>query len=112
MKMVFGFQHISAHPQDTDAGDIKHKAILDDWQFSLLVSRGIFGVTPYLGTRWSRLDYIHRRVGDRKRVMSDLTNDIGLIAGLDFPLAEKIWLNLEGQFFDSEAVSFSLNFAF
>jgi hypothetical protein len=112
IRMVFGFQHISVHPPAAHLGDTRQEAILDDWQFSFLVSRDIFKVTPYLGTRWSRIDYIHRSGGDRKRVMSDLTKDIGLIAGLDLPVSEKVWFNLEGQFFDSEAVAFSVNFSF
>jgi len=112
IRMVFGFQHISVHPPAAHLGDTRHEAILDDWQFSFLVSRDIFKVTPYLGTHWSRIDYIHRSSGDRKRVMSDLTKDVGLIVGLDLPVSEKVWFNLEGQFFDSEALAFSVNFSF
>jgi len=113
LKLVLGFQHISVHPKSRDLGDIRHKAILDDWQFSLLASwRDIFGITPYLGTRWSRLDYIHWTGGDRKRMMSDLTKGMGLILGLDIPLLENSWFNLEGQWLDSEAVAGSINFKF
>lgn len=112
LKAVFGFQHISVHPKGTHLGNIKNKAILDDWQVSFLVSHDIFKATPYLGTRWSRIDYIHRTGSDRKRVMSDLTKDTGLIVGCDLPITEKIWFNLEGQFLDSEACAFSVNFVF
>ena len=112
IKMVSGFQHISVHSRELHLGDTEHKAILDDWQFSFLVSRDFFKVTPYLGTRWSRLDYIHRSAGDRKRVMSDLTKGIGLIVGLDLPVTERVWFNLEGQFFDSGALAFSANYSF
>lgn len=111
-KIVFGFQHISIHPKSTHLGDDKHKAILDDWQVSLLASRKFLKLTPYLGARWSRADYIHRNVGDRKRVMSDLTKGIGLIFGVDLLVNERVWLNLEGQIFDSEAFAFSLNYKF
>lgn len=112
LKMVFGFQHISVHPHSLHLGTVKNKAVLDDWQFSLLASHDFKKLTPYLGTRWSRLDYIHWTAGERKRVMSDLTKSTGLILGLDFVWTEKIRLNLEGQLFDSEAVSFSLNYKF
>lgn len=112
LRMVFGFQHISVHPYSTHLGRIRHKAILDDWQFSFLASRDIFKVTPYLGLRWSRVDYIHKIEGERKRVMSDLTKDIGLIYGLDIPMTKKTWINLEGQAFDSYCFAVSINYKF
>jgi len=112
IKAVLGFQHISVHPKSVRIGNVKHKAILDDWQWSVLVSREIFKITPYLGARWSRADYIHRREGERKRVMSDLGKGLGLIVGCDLPLSERFWVNLEGQFLDSEAVACRLNFDF
>ncbi|MFH0912825.1 MAG: hypothetical protein V1884_00870 [Candidatus Omnitrophota bacterium] len=112
LKMVFGFQHISVHPKSTHLGIVRNKVILDDWQWSFLTSYAFKKIAPYLGTRWSRIDYIHT-VGDtRKRKMSDLTKSAGLILGLDLPLTEKSWLNLEGQFIDSEAMALSLNFSF
>ena len=112
VKMVFGFQHISVHPKSTHLGDDKNAAILDDWQTSLLASFDFKKITPYLGTRWSRLDYIHRDLDSRKRRMSDLTKDIGFILGFDLPISEKIWINFETQAFDSEALSFSINYSF
>jgi len=110
-KMVFGFQHISVHPKSRHLQDGRHKAILDDWQVSLLVSQDFGRVTPYAGTRWSRVDYIHRINAQRKRVMSDLTKSIGLIFGLDFTLTDKTRFNLETSFLDGPAFSFSVNFA-
>jgi hypothetical protein len=44
--------------------------------------------------------------------MSDFTKSFGLIAGLDIPVNAKVWLNLEGQLFDSEACALSVNFNF
>lgn len=112
VKMVFGFQHISVHPENVDLGITRNKAILDDWQVSFLVSGDFLKTTPYFGTRWSRVDYIHRAGPDRKRKMSDLTKAIGFIFGLDLPVTEKVWVNLEGQLFDSEAASLSVNYKF
>ncbi len=112
VKMVGVFQHISAHPPKVSLGGIDHEAILDDWQLSFLVSRSFAKITPYIGAKWSRTDYIHRVDGNRKRVMSDLTKNIGFVIGLDLPVAERIWLNLEGQLLDSEALAFSLNCSF
>lgn len=112
LKLVFGFQHISVHPSSTHLGTVKNRSILDDWQTSLLASYDFKKITPYLGTRWSRLDYIHWQADQRKRIMSDFTKDIGLIVGFDLPLAKKFWLNLEGEFLDSTACAFSLNYSF
>jgi hypothetical protein len=112
IKALFGFQHISVHPKSINLATGKNSGILDDWQVSLLASCGFRKFTPYLGMRWSRVDYIHKIREDRKRRMSDLTKDIGLIFGLDLPVTEKIWLNLEGNAFDSEAFSCSVNFKF
>ena len=69
-------------------------------------------MTPYLGMRWSRMDYIHWVEDDRNRVKSDLNKSIGLIAGVDVPVHEKIWLNFEGQFLDAQAVAASIQFHF
>lgn len=112
IKLSWGFQHISVHPKSVHLGDDKNKAILDDWQFSVLSSYSFSKITPYIGTRWSRMDYIHWNPEGRKREMSDLTKSVGLILGMDFSLTDKMWINLEGQLFDSEALAFSLNYAF
>jgi len=112
LKLVFGFQHISVHPKKTRLGEVRHKAVLDDWQTSLLVSRDFKRAVPYLGLKCSRLDYIHWVEESRKRTMSDLTKSFGAVCGFDFELTDRVWLNLEGQFFDGEACALSLNYSF
>jgi len=112
LKTVFGFQHISVHPKTVYLGARKHKAVSDDWQWSLLISRAFAKITPYIGTRWSRHDYIHWVDGNRKLEKSDLSKSFGLILGFDLPITEKFWINLEGSAFDSEACAFSVNYKF
>ncbi len=112
IKPFFGFQHISIHPKSVHLGTVKNRAILDDWQVSLLASYDFKKVTPYLGTKWSRVDYIHRVDENRKRRMSDLTKDIGLVMGVDFSLTQNCWVNLENQFIDGEALAVSINYSF
>ena len=112
LKAVFGFQHISVHPRYIHLNDVKNKAILDDWQTSLIVSCDFRQFTPYLGAKFSRVDYIHWVEDDRKRRMSDLTETIGLVLGLDLPLTENTWINLEGHLFDGESLATSFNFSF
>jgi len=112
LNLVVGFQHISIHPKTVSINNAKNKAVLDDWQISCLVSRNFAKFTPYLGTKWSRVDYIHWVDRNRKRRMSDLTKGIGLVLGMDFSITERVWLNLEGQLFDGEACAFSVNYSF
>lgn len=110
--VVFGFQHISVHPKNTHVQSVKNKAILDDWQVSLLASYDFNKLIPYLGAKWSRVDYIHWIEDSRKRKMSDRNKSVGLVAGFDIPLDENMWINIEGQYFDGTAASFSLNYKF
>lgn len=112
LKMVFGFQHVSIHPETIFLGAVKHKAVLDDWQFCTAMSYDLKKITPYLGIKWSKVDYIHWVDGERKRQKSDLTKSIGLVSGFDLALTKNTWLNLEGQFLDNEAVVFSINYSF
>lgn len=111
-KIVFGFQHISAHPESSKIAETKHKAVLDDWQFSLLASHSFSHVTPYIGTRWSRTDHIHWIESDRKRERSDLTKGVGVIAGVEVPVHERAWFTVEGSLLDAESVAVSLTMAF
>ncbi len=112
LKAVLGFQHISVHPRSVRINGVRNRAILDDWQVSLLASYDFHNFSPYLGTKWSRVDYIHWLDGERKRRMSDATENPGLVFGFDLALTPNSWLNLEGQFFDAEALAVSFNFAF
>jgi hypothetical protein len=111
-KMVLGFQHISIHPLTACVDISKYKVVLDDWQYSFLVSHDFFKITPYIGTRWSRMDKITWIDGTRKLEKSDLDKSIGLIIGTDMPLSKKLWFNIETQFLDATAIAASLNCAF
>ena len=111
-KLVFGFQHISVHPYSADLEGVKNKAILDVWQVALLGSFSFSKFTPYLGPKWSRVDYIHWVDQDRKRTMSDLTKGLGLVLGIDLPLNKRSWINLEGELISGEALSGSFNISF
>lgn len=112
IKAVFGFQHISIHPYSVFIGDTKNKAVLDDWQFSLIGSRDLKWFTPYLGAKWSRMDDIHWVEDARKREQSDLGKSAGVIVGMDIPVGTRTWINVEGQFLDSQAAAVSVNYQF
>lgn len=112
VKAVFGFQHISIHPYSVFIGNTKNKAVLDDWQFSFLGSYDLRWLTPYAGAKWSRMDDIHWVEDFRKRKQSDLSKSAGLITGMEIPLGKRTWINVEGQFLDSQAVAVSVNYQF
>lgn len=115
IKTVLGFQHVSVHPGSIHLEDQKNMAILDDWQLSLIVSRSFDRFTHYAGIKWSRVDYMHwtgKGKEYKHRRMSDMTKDIGVVYGIDIPVTERSWINLEGQFIDGEAVSLAYYFSF
>jgi len=111
-KSVLGFQHISAHPFSIHLNGRRDKAVLDDWQWSLLGSYDIARFTPYLGAKWSRADFIHWQGDDRRRDKSVIGRSIGFVLGTDFSCADNIWFNLEGQFIDGQALAWSINYSF
>ena len=111
-KGILGFQHISVHPYSIEVNNIKNKAVLDDWQWSMLISYDVSDWQPYLGVRWSRMDYIHWIEDQRDLKKSDGTKSAGLILGTNIFFAERLWINLEAQLLDSEAAAFSLNYRF
>ena len=112
IKAVCGFQQISAHPRSIRVQGVKNEAILDDWQTSFLVSKHFSSLTPYLGAKFFRVDYIHREDGTRKRRMSDLTKCWSAVAGVDVPLWDCVYLNCEANFFNEKAASVSIVYPF
>ncbi len=112
-KGVFGFQHISIHPYSRNIGEEKYKSVLDDWQLSFLASYQIKErLTPYLGAKVSRMDNIQWHNGERDRIKSDESQSFGVIFGTDFDISKKVWINIEGQAIDAQAVSASINMRF
>lgn len=111
-KVIVGFQHISVHPYSIWIGNTKHKAVLDDWQWSTLASYDFSFVHPYLGFKWATMDYIHWVSGDRNLVKTDKNKRMGCVLGFNIPISEKLWFNVEGHFIDSEAASFSFMYKF
>jgi opacity protein-like surface antigen len=112
VKVVSGFQHISIHPRTVKRNGEKNNAILDDWQGSALVSYDLKKFTPYTGLRYGATDYLHRLNNDANRVYIDEDRRFDAVLGVDVPLSEKVWLNVEGAFGGGEALATSVNFKF
>jgi hypothetical protein len=112
IRITGGFQHISVHPFNANLSGKKYKAVLDDWQGSILASYDFSRATPYAGIVASRTDYINWIDDDRKRHMSDNNKPVGLVLGADFDITDKMWINAETSLFNTKSLALSLNARF
>lgn len=112
VRSVAGFQHISIHPMSVKKNGEKNNAILDDWQGSWLVSYGFRIVTPYAGMRYGTADYIHRLNNDADRVLTAEVRRFDFVSGLDIPVSEKAWLNVECAVGGGQSVAAGVHFGF
>lgn len=112
MKLVGGFQHISVHPFTANLNGKKYKAVLDDWQGSVLASYDFSRISPYAGLVVSRTDYINWIDNNRKRHMSDTDRPAGLVLGSNVNITDKMWFNIETSLFNSKSLALSLNARF
>ena len=100
LKSVVGFQHFSIHPKTVKANGEKNNGILEDWQGSALVSYDMKYFTSYIGPRYTLMDYIHNLDTSRKMIKSVEGRRLGLIAGVDIPVNDRVWVNLESDWQD------------
>ena len=111
IKSAVGFQHISVHPEAKNQAGDKNEVIIDEWQGSLVISKDIESIVPYIGARYGTLDFIRRtNEVDRKRIKSE--ENYGIIVGMDWWMNKSTKLNLEGTFLDGEELSFGISYAF
>jgi hypothetical protein len=110
LKAIFGFQHISAHPPKEKAGDVKYSAIWDEWQLSLLVSKGIRNFSPYLGVKASQLYIIRKDNLQGDWTWNGARDHFGIIVGSSVDILKDWYLNLEGRFIDETAFSAALSY--
>lgn len=101
---VWGFQHVSTHPDKQRYRGRKHEIIWDEWQVSTVMSKHIWRFTPYCGAKWSFTYLISKIDNNRHRRMSN-GPPIGLVIGSDMRLGDYAYLNMEGRFFDETAMN-------
>ncbi|MFH1753002.1 MAG: hypothetical protein ABH875_02355 [Candidatus Omnitrophota bacterium] len=102
---VWGFQHMSTHPDARrQVKGRKYEIIWDEWQLSTTVSKKISRLTPYCGMKYSFIYLINKVDGDRHRRLSH-GSPIGLIVGADMRVSDYLYLNAEGRFFDETALN-------
>jgi len=108
IKSAIGFQHISVHPDAKNQGSNKHETIIDEWQGSLVISKDIGDIVPYVGTRYGTVDFIKWvDEKDRKRIQSE--KYYGLIIGMDYWLNDRTKINLEAAFLDGEELAVGIS---
>ena len=107
---IFGMHHISVHPNSVKIDGVKHEAIVDEWQGSLLVSKKIERFRPYVAAKFSKIYLIRKVDGARKRIQPE--DDLGLVLGLAFNIKDNARLNLEGRLFDEDSLTVGFNYAF
>lgn len=110
-RIVLGFHHISVHPQKRILSNDKYKTIYDDWQTSLLGSKEIGPVNPFIGVKLSLGDYIYWVNDiDRKRKTSETF--VGLVFGASVKLNKEIYVRVESHFFDENSLSTGVYYTF
>jgi len=110
IRCILGFHHISIHPDSAEMNGAEQKAILDEWQCSVMISKTVGRFSPYISGKFSKI-YLIRRVDDvRERVTPE--DAWGLLAGTDFKINENARLNLEGRVFDEESATIGFNYTF
>ncbi len=105
IKSVVGFQHFSIHPRTVHVAGEKVQGILEDWQGSALFSYDMKRLSPYIGFRYMMMDYIRLVNKDRKMIKSEKGSRPGFLSGMDIPLSQKTWLNVEVDWQDGGAVA-------
>ncbi|MDD5449467.1 MAG: hypothetical protein PHO42_02590 [Candidatus Omnitrophica bacterium] len=110
MRGILGFQHISAHPPSEKINDVNYTAIWDEWQCSLLFSKGFWRLDPYIGVKVSQLYIIRKDSVEESWSWNGAKDHFGLIAGSKFNLPKNWYLDVEGRFIDETALSAALSY--
>ena len=109
-RAIFGFHHISAHPPKETVDSVKYAAIWDEWQVSLLLSKAIGMIEPYVGVKASELFIIRKDNITDEWAWNGARRHFGAIAGLAIELPHNWNLDVEGRFIDETALSVALSY--
>lgn len=105
MRVIMGFQHISAHPPQKEVSGVKYASIWDEWQLSFLLSKGFGKLEPYAGVKASQLFIIWKDDVNDDWKWNGAKDHFGLAAGSKFDINRDWYLNVEARFIDETAVS-------
>lgn len=110
IKAIFGFHHISAHPPKEVIHNMKYAAIWDEWQVSLLLSKAIGKIEPYVGVKASELFIIRKDNITDEWAWNGAKDHVGIFAGAAIDLPKNWLLDVEGRFIDETALSVALSY--
>lgn len=111
IRIVTGFQHISAHPPSRNLNGDKREAIYEDWQASLVSSKDIGRVTPFAGAKVSYGNLI-QKVNEIDRKNRPPAYYAGAVIGCDVKLTKNTYLSVEGHFIDETSLSTGIYYTF
>jgi len=111
VKVVAGFHHISVHPNNRTINGDKYESLLDDWQCSIVVSKRLGRLNPFLGGKISRCDLVYK-VNEIDRKRRPPQHYIGVVMGCDLKLVDNIYARAEGRLIDESALSTSVYYKF
>ncbi len=109
-RAILGFQHICVHPRQNVVDTVKHSSIWDEWQFSLLASRGIGRFEPYVGIKASQLYIIRKDRFSDGSSWNGAKNHFGIIGGTAIDITKSIFCVVEARFIDETAVTAAVNY--
>ncbi len=112
MDILYGFQHISVHPDPRRVDGIKNEISMDDWQASVICAKKINFLYPYAAVKYSRVNLTRITSESKDRKISGSIDRVGFAAGIDFIINKYINANLEGRFFDEKGFSVNLSWRF
>ncbi|MBN1405397.1 MAG: hypothetical protein JW946_02635 [Candidatus Omnitrophica bacterium] len=110
--IIWGFQHISVHPDPRHVNGVKNEICMDDWQTSLICARKFGWFYPYAAVKYSKVTLTRTTSQIDKRKMAGSVDRVGMAAGADFIFGENITAGIEGRFFDESAVNVDLSYKF
>lgn len=111
VRIVTGFQHTSTHPASRNLNGDKREAIYEDWQVSLVSSKGVGVFTPFAGAKLSYGNLI-QRTNEIDRKNRPPAYYAGVVFGCHVKITKDISVNVESHFIDETSLSSSICYKF
>ncbi|MFH0732951.1 MAG: hypothetical protein V2A72_08585 [Candidatus Omnitrophota bacterium] len=110
--ILWGFQHISVHPDPRKVNEVKHEICMDDWQVSVICAKKYSFFYPYAAVKYSKAVLTRITSPENERKRSGSVDRVGLAIGSDFSLGDHIVVSIEGRLFDEQALNANLSWRF
>jgi hypothetical protein len=110
VKSIAGFQHISCHPFKDTVDDVAYRVIWDEWQGTWLFIKEWKKTAWYCGPQYSTMQLKYKADSFRRRLKTE--DCWGMLAGVNYRIAENMSINTEIRIFDEVAVNTGLYYKF